>query len=104
MFKYIKLLAQWKDVRKIYQEEKGTGKPWYVSRRFFGAVMVLIGGCLYVFLDVVVPADIAAAMADNASVIGGPIKELVPAGVALYGAVTSLIGIIKKSTADNGKL
>ncbi len=103
MFKYIKLLAQWKDVRKIYREEKGTDKPWYASRRFFGAVMVLTGGCLYVFLDVALPADLAAAMADNASVIGGLIKELVPAGVALYGAVTGLVGIIKKSKADDGR-
>ena len=102
MFRYIKLLGMWKDVRKTYEDEKGQSKPWYVSRRFFGVVVVLVGGALYAFLDVTVPVDLANTMADNASVIGGLVKDLVPAVVAIYGAVTSLIGIIKRSKADNG--
>jgi hypothetical protein len=102
MFKYLKLLGMWKDVREVYQEEKGADKPWYVSRRFFGAVVVFIGGALYAFFDVALPADLTDTMADNAAVIGGLVKDLVPAAVALYGAATSLVGILKKS-AKGGK-
>jgi hypothetical protein len=102
MFKYLKLLGMWKDVREVYQEEKGIDKPWYVSRRFFGAVVIFVGGALYAFLDITVPMELADTMADNAAVIGGLIKDLVPAAVALYGAATSLVGMLKKS-AKGGK-
>ena len=102
MFKYFKLLAQWKDVRKAYEEEKGQNKPWYISRRFFGAVVVFIGGALYAFFDVALPVELTDTMADNAAVIGGLIKDLVPAAVALYGAATTLVGVLRKS-AKGGK-
>jgi hypothetical protein len=57
MFKYLRLLAQWKDVGKIYKEENGIDKPWYVSRRFFGTVVVFLGGALYAFFNVTIDAD-----------------------------------------------
>lgn len=102
MFKYLKLLGMWKDVREVYQEEKGADKPWYISRRFYGAVVIFIGGALYAFFDITLPADTTQSIADNLSTVGGLIKDLVPAAVALYGAATSLVGIIKKS-AKGGK-
>ena len=87
----------WKDVGKIYREEKGINKPWYVSRRFFGAVVIFVGGALYAFFDITLPADTTQTVADNLSTVGGLIRDMVPAVVALYGAITSIIGVIKKS-------
>jgi len=100
MFKYFRLLGMWKDVSQIYKEENGVDKPWYISRRFFGAIMVFVGGLLYTFFDITIPADIGQSLTDNLPVIGGLIKDLIPALVSLYGAITGIIGIIKKSGKD----
>jgi hypothetical protein len=97
MFKYLKLLAQWKDVGKVYKEENGVDKPWYVSRRFFGAVVVFIGGALYAFFDVTIGADMVPILTDSMATIGGVIKEVIPAIVVLYGAITGIIGAVKKA-------
>jgi hypothetical protein len=97
MFKYLKLLAQWKDVGKVYKEENGIDKPWYVSRRFFGTVVVFIGGALYAFFNVTIDANTVTVLADNVTTIGGVIKEVIPAIVVLYGAITGIIGAVKKA-------
>jgi len=101
MWKYIKLLGLWKDVRKVYaQENQGKDKPWYISRRFFGAVVVLIGGTLYTFLSITVPADMLYTMADNITTISTALKDVIPAAISLYGAITSIVGMVKKSKVE----
>jgi hypothetical protein len=97
MFKYLRLLAQWKDVGKIYKEENGIDKPWYVSRRFFGTVVVFLGGALYAFFNVTIDADMVPILTDSMATIGGVIKEVIPAIVAIYGAITGIIGAVKKA-------
>jgi hypothetical protein len=97
MFKYLKLIAQWKDVSKAYKEENGIDKPWYVSRRFFGTVVTFIGGALYAFFNVTIDADTVTILADNVTTLGSVIKEAIPAIVALYGAITGIIGAVKKA-------
>jgi hypothetical protein len=104
MFKYLKLLAQWKDVSKAYKEENGKDKPWYVSRRFFGVVVVFIGGALYTFFNITIDANTVTILADNVTTLGGVIREAVPAVVALYGAITGIIGALKKGAqSPDGK-
>ncbi len=97
MFKYLKLLAMWKDVSKVYKEENGIGKPWYISRRFFGVVFVFIGGSLYAFFGITIPTDTVSTITDNLATLGNIVKDAIPVVVALYGAITSLIGVIKKN-------
>ena len=101
MFKYLKLLGKWKDVRKVYQEEQGKEKPWYISRRFFGAVFIFIGGCLYAFFDITLPTETMDTLADNVTAISTMVRELIPAIVSLYGLITSIIGILKNSAKEN---
>jgi len=101
MWKYIKLLGGWKEISKVYKEEKGTDKPWYASRRFFGSVFMFIGLLLKAFLDVASPEETLTTMADGSYVLAEVIKDSVPAIISLYGAVTTVIGAIKKSKVEN---
>jgi len=97
MFKYIKLLLQWKDIRKIYKEEKGSEKPWFASRRFLGVVILFIGAILKTFFDIYLPPETISSLTDNAVLLGTIIDTVIPVLVSLYGAITYIIGQIKKS-------
>ena len=96
-FKYLGLLAKLKDVSIIYKEETGADKPWYVSRRFFGTVMVFIAAVVYSIFNVTITGDTITILADNVTTIGTLAEKLIPAIVALYGAITGIVGLAKKS-------
>lgn len=100
MFKYIKLLGAWKDVSKIYKEEKGTDKPWWVSRRLFGAIFIFIGLFLYVVFDIKTSPEQINQMADNVTDIADNIEKIIPAIIALYGFITSIVGTLKRQKKD----
>lgn len=97
MFKYIKLLLQWKDIRKIYREEYGKKKPWYASRRFVGLIILFIGAILKTFFDIYLPPETIESLTDNAVLVGTVIDTIIPALVSIYGAITYIIGQVKKS-------
>lgn len=97
MFKYIKLLLQWKDIRNVYREERGKEKPWFASRRFIGLVILFIGAVLKTFFDIYLPPETIESLTDNAVLLGTVIDTIIPVLVSLYGAITYIIGQIKRS-------
>ena len=100
MFKYLKLLGMFKDVRKVYEEEKGKPKPWYASRRFLGAVFMFVAAALKVFLDVTVPPDLINELTDNVGLLADAINIAIPTVMGIYGAAVTLVGILKRSKSD----
>lgn len=50
MTKYLWMIAQFKDIARIYQEEKGRGKPWWLSRRFIGALITCLS-TIFIYLE-----------------------------------------------------
>jgi len=97
MFKYIKLLGSFRNVTKVYEEEKGGPKPWYVSRRLFGVVFMFIGLLFQVIFDTVITPDALSGMADNTVTIIEAIEKIIPAATAIYGAAVTTVGTIKRS-------
>ncbi len=97
MWKYIKMLTAFKNVSKAYQEEKGTGKPWWLSRRFFGSVFALVGIVLSAFLGLSLEPDQLEQLANLTTDLAGCIERLVAVGISLYGIVLAIIGAIAKT-------
>ena len=86
--KYLPLVGLFKDVSQAYEEEHGAGRPFYLSRRFIGAVIALVGGFAAVQFGVTLDADTLTHLADST-------EKLLSAGVALYGAVLAIVGAFK---------
>jgi len=101
--KYYKLLAQWKDVAKVFKEENGTDKPWYVSRRFFGAALTFIGIVVYTVFNVSLDQDSLNLLANNLETIGKQAEVIIPAIASIYGIITSIVGSIMKSKKEEPK-
>ena len=87
--KYLKLLLQLRDVSTVYQEEKGQSKPFYLSRRFIGVVIAFLAAGYMAFTG--------ATLADaDVTKLSDAISEVIPAAIALYGAVMAIVGQICK--------
>jgi phage-related protein len=97
MFKYLKLLGSFRDVTKVYEEEKSGPKPWYVSRRLFGTVFMFIGLVLQIIFDTVITPEVLEGLADNTVIILEAIQKIIPAVTAIYGASVTTIGTIKRN-------
>ncbi len=97
MWKYIKMLAVFKNVSKVYREEKGTGKPWWLSRRLFGAVFGLVGIVLSAFLGVSLEPDQLEQFTNLTTDLAASIEKLVTIGISLYGIVLAIVGAIAKT-------
>lgn len=87
--KFIPLILKGKNVADVYQEETGSGKPIYLSRRFVGTVIVLIGAGASMYFGVSLDENILSSLTDN-------VVSVISAGVALYGVILGIVGIIKR--------
>jgi hypothetical protein len=97
IIKYIWLLLKFKDVRKIYNEENGTDKPGWASKRFIGA-MVLFGGVVAQMLfGVEINSNTLSTLSDNFTTLAGAAQVIIPVAVQLYGATLSVVGAVKKT-------
>ena len=104
MWKYVKLLAKWKDVRQKYAEEnQGKQKPWYYSRRFFGAVIAFVGYALFTFLNITIDESMITSLADNFTALATAIGKAVSAFLVIYGHAKTIYGWIKRSKATNAE-
>ena len=86
--KYLPLLARLKDARAAYQEEQGKDN-WFLSRKFVGAIVTLIGAFLTIQFGVTLDAGFLQNLTNSIETIG-------TAGVALYGAIMFLVSALKK--------
>ena len=89
MFKYLKLIGLFKNSKKAYKEHTGRDRPAYLSRRFVGAVVLLVGTALSIYVGVEIDKEFLNMVADN-------IEKVVAAGIILYGAVMEIVGIVKR--------
>lgn len=87
--KYLPAILKFRQVSTIYQEETGKDKPFYVSRRFIGAVITAIGAILSIYLGVKIDENLLSTLSDN-------VETLITAIVALYGLIMLIIGHIKR--------
>ena len=101
MFKALGLVLRGKDASKIYKEEKGKDRPVWLSRRFVGTVITLIGGVLGwkfgISTDQVMDfAQKSESLLDAANRAFDVIKADWPVIVSAYGSVIGIIGVIKR--------
>lgn len=85
LLKYLPLVASGRNIAKQYREENDAKRPVYLSRRFIGAVIATVGLFLALHYDVKLDDKVLAELADN-------IHQIITAGVALYGAILTIIG------------
>ncbi len=86
--RYLKLLLLLRNVSTVYEEEKGKGKPVYLSRRFVGMVLTLVSAILYLTYGV--------ELADIESTAEAIVTLLTVLGT-LYGAVMAIVGQIRRN-------
>ena len=89
LFKYLPLIAKLKDARVAYEDSTGKGMPFYLSRKFIGAVLALGGSFVAIQYGVNLDADFINNTADS-------IEKITGAGVALYGAIMFIVSAFKK--------
>lgn len=89
IFKYLKLIGLFKNCDKAYKGHTGKDRPAYLSRRFVGAVVLLVGTALSVYFGVEIDKELLGMITDN-------IGKIVGAGIILYGGVMEIVGIVKR--------
>ncbi len=91
ILKFIPLILKGKSVANIYEEETGQGKPWFLSRRFFGAIITFIGAAAGIYFGVNITLDegMVNVLTDN-------IEGAVAAGIGIYGVILHVIGWVKR--------
>jgi len=89
IFKYLKLIGLFKNCDKAYKEHTGKDKPAWLSRRFIGAVVILIGAGLSIHFGVKIDSEILSTVTDSAD-------KIIAAGIILYGAIMEIVGIVKR--------
>lgn len=96
LLKYLPLVSMFQDVSDAYKSETGKERPAYLSRRFVGAVIILLGAAATLYFGVEIDKDIIASLTEN-------IEKMISAGIALYGTVLLIIGLFKKNKKDEQK-
>jgi hypothetical protein len=89
LIKYIKLLGMFKNIQTAYEEETGKARPAYLSRRFVGAVIILIGGILSLHFGIKIDETLLADITGNT-------EKLIAAAILIYGGIMEIVGIIKR--------
>jgi len=89
IFKYLKLIGLFRNVADAYEEHTGKDRPAYLSRRFIGALIILIGAGLSLHFGVKIDEGILTNITEG-------LDRIVCACIVLYGAVMEVIGIVKR--------
>lgn len=87
--KYLKMLLKLKSVAEVYQEEKGTGKPWYLSRRLIGVVLLAAAYGANQLAGIIIPDEMVNSLA-------GYVSDAIEVAIGLYGAIMVIVGQIKR--------
>ena len=95
LLKLLPLVAMFKDVTNEVRTAGKEGRPWYLQRTFFGALVALLAGAASIFAGVVVDANILSALSDN-------LAQLATVGTTLYGIILAIYGMYKKSQSVRG--
>lgn len=90
MFKYIKLLAAWQNVSEVYKQEQGKDRPFYLSRRFIGSAIGLLGIFLHVQFGITIEEATQVSLINN-------VEKLIPAGIIVYGSGMAIVSFAKRT-------
>lgn len=90
MFKYLKLIGLLKNAQDAYREDTGKDKPWYLSRRFIGALLALPCAVATIQLGITIDNDAVKTLVDN-------IPTLISGSIAVYGVVMHIVGQFDKA-------
>jgi hypothetical protein len=90
--KYIPILLKFKDVTKVWKAEglDVSTKPFWLSRRFVGVVLIIISGILTSHFGIKIAEADVKTFAD--ALIG-----LAQAATVIYGSVEVLVGYFKRN-------
>jgi hypothetical protein len=99
IFKYLFVLLKLKDVSKTYKEEglNVKSKPFWVSRRFIGAVLIAVAAIVKVVFNIEIDPT-------NIETMTGAILGIGVAAETLYGAIMIVVGQKKKTIKLGVKL
>src|SRR3990167_677880 len=89
LLKFVPLVALGKDVRASVNEESGKDRPFWLSRRFVGAVRTLIAGFCAIQFGVKLDAETLTKLTDN-------ITQLATVVMTLWGLVVTVIGYFRR--------
>jgi len=89
IFKYLTLIGLLQNVTNAYKEHTGKDRPAYLSRRFVGALIILIGAGLSVHYGVKIDENILTNITES-------LEKIIAASIVLYGAVMEIVGILKR--------
>lgn len=87
--KYFPLIALGKSVSKEFKAAEGENIPFYLHRRFIGAAIMLVAGFLGIHYGVKIDESLLTKLGDN-------LQTTITAGLALWGVVVEIIGIVRK--------
>ena len=100
-FKYLPALLKLKDVSSEYKDAKGTGKPFFISKRFVGSVLAFAAFLLGTGLNVVIAPENISKILDNfiliANIFNDHGKEIASAFGSIWGVVMIVKGQIDSS-------
>ena len=94
MFKWMKYLAlapTFKDMRTVYEQETGQGRPFYMSRRFRGSLIAGLATIAAVHYGVDFSPETIINISEN-------LERVISAVTAIYGFVMILVGTVKRKT------
>lgn len=88
MLKYIWILLTFRQVAEAYEAEKGKEKPFYLTRRFIGALVLVGTTAVTQFLGVELEFD-RENLLNN-------IELITASGSAIYGTVLAIVGQLRR--------
>ena len=94
--KYLPLILQFKQVATAYEAEKGKEKPFYLTRRFIGAVIASVGAVAAYFGGVTISPEIMDEITAN-------LETVLATGVTLYGLIMAVVGLLTKKKQEEVK-
>lgn len=87
--KYLTMILMLQDVGKVYAEEAGKGKPWYLSRRFVGVCLLVLGAIAANIFGVTIDEALLNGLADTW-------VRLIPDLISIYGLIMAAVGQIRR--------
>ncbi len=87
--RFLPLIMKGKSIADAYRDETGQDKPFYMSRRFIGAAIAFIGAALGIASGIQLDANVLDSITGN-------VEVLISAGIALYGGILAIVGVVKK--------
>ena len=90
ILKYLSLILRFKNISKVYQEETGQGKPFYISRRFIGLIITAVFAVITIWTGVTIDEVLSLQVADH-------VVAVITAVIALYGIILGIIGHFKRT-------